>query len=237
VLQHGRCVHRAHYPLQSVHHGRSRGKIRVFTGAVYTAPRFDDLGQGYDYFYPLPKKGQVETALMSFIQEAGIPQTIVTDNATEETRGAWETTCRKFRVKQATTVPYSPWANLAEAAIRELKAGMRRAMRRSAAPKRLWCYCGQWVAAIRRLTALQIPQLQGRVPAEAVQGSTPDISQYAQFDWYEAVYYYDPQAGFPLERKRLGRWIGVAEVSTDVMAFYILADTGKVVVRKDVFAL
>jgi hypothetical protein len=40
-----------------------------------------------------------------------------------------------------------------------------------------------------------------------------------------------------MERKRLGRWIGVAEVSTDVMAFYILADTAKVVVRKDVFAL
>jgi hypothetical protein len=174
---------------------------------------------------------------MSFIQDAGIPQTIVTDNAPEETRGAWEATCKKYRVKQATTVPYSPWANLAEAAIRELKVGMRRAMRRSAAPKRLWCYCGQWVAAIRRLTASQIPQLQGRVPAESVQGSTPDISQYAQFGWYEPVYYYDPQARFPSERKRLVRWIGVAEVSTEVMAFYILADTGKVVVRKDVWAL
>ena len=90
------------------------------------------------------------------------------------------------------------------------------------------------MAAIRRLTALDMPQLQGRVPDEDVLGSTPDISQYAQFDWYKPVLYWDPVGAFSHEQKLLGRWLGVAEVSMDLMAFYILTKTGKIVVRMSV---
>ena len=35
----------------------------------------------------------------------------------------------------------------------------------------------------------------------------------------------------------MGRWVGVAETAIDLMAYYILAPSGKVVVRKDVWAL
>ena len=38
------------------------------------------------------------------------------------------------------------------------------------------------MAAVRRLTAHEIPGLDGRVPSEAIEGNTPDISEYAQFD-------------------------------------------------------
>ena len=202
-----------------------------------TAAQVFTNGRGFDHFYPLKSKGLVGTALMSLVQDAGIPQTLVTDNAPEEIGGDFEAICHRFHIKQKQTVPYSPWSNLAEASIREMKVGIRRAMRRSRAPKRLWCYCGEWIAAIRRLTALDIPQLDGRVPQEEALGSTPDISQYAQFDWYEPVYYWNPTKEFPFERKLLGRWIGVAQVSIDVMAFYILTESGKVVVRKSVWAL
>ena len=68
----------------------------------------------------------------------------------------------------------------------------------------IWDYCGQWVAAIRILTALDIAQLDGRVPAEFVLGTTPDISVYALFEWYEYVYYWNPIATFPHEKKCLG---------------------------------
>jgi len=195
-------------------------------------------GRGSDHFYPMKSKGMVgPNALMPFIQEVGIPQTIVTDNALEELHGEFGKICRQFRIKQEQTVPYSPWSNLAESTIRELKIKIRRTLRRSNAPRRLWCFCGKWVAAIRRLTALDIPQLQGRVPDEVVLGSTPDISQYAQFDWYEPVLYWDPVGAFPHEQKLLGRWLGVAEVSTDLMAFYIMTKTGKVIIRKSVWTL
>jgi hypothetical protein len=76
-------------------------------------------------------------------------------------------------------------------------------MRRTRSPKALWCYCGKWVAAIRRLTAM--PKLEDRIPTEKALGSTPDISQYCQFHWYEPVFYWERGATFPSDRKCLGR--------------------------------
>ena len=93
------------------------------------------------------------------------------------------------------------------------------------------------MAAVRRLTALDLPQLNGEVPESYVLGSTVDISAYAQFDWYEYVWYSEPTATFPNERKCLGRWLGIAEVSTDVMASYILTDAGSVIIRKSVWGV
>ena len=66
-------------------------------------------------------------------------------------------------------------------------------------------------------------------------GTTPDISVYSLFDWYEYVYYWNPISTFRHEKKCLGLWIGVSEVSTDIMACFILTDTDKVVVRKSVW--
>jgi hypothetical protein len=91
--------------------------------------------------------------------------------------------------------------------------------------------------AIRQLTALNMPQLEGRVPEEAISGHTPDISPYAQFNWYEYVWYHDPIASFPYKKKPLGRWLSVAECSIDIMVFYILTASGKVIVRKSIWAL
>jgi hypothetical protein len=58
--------------------------------------------------------------------------------------------------------------------------------------------------AIRRLTAHDITSLDGRVPAELIEGNTPDISEYAQFNWYKSVWYKDPEIPFPKDNKRLG---------------------------------
>jgi hypothetical protein len=64
-----------------------------------------------------------------------------------------------------------------------------------------------------------------------VTGSTPDITAcYAQFDWYEHVFYWDPAVKFPDDRKLIGRWLGVAEVAIDELAFYILTKTCKVII-------
>jgi hypothetical protein len=49
--------------------------------------------------------------------------------------------------------------------------------------------------------------------------------------------YWDLVDAFPHEQKLLGRWLGVAKVSTDLMAFEILTKTGKIIVRKSVWGL
>ena len=94
------------------------------------------------------------------------------------------------------------------------------------------------MAAIRQLTALDMPQLDGQVPRSCVLGSTVDASACAQFDWHKRVWSLEPQASFLNEnRKCSGRWLGVAEVSTDVMASCILTENGAAVARKSTWAL
>jgi hypothetical protein len=65
-------------------------------------------------------------------------------------------------------------------------------MRHRNVPKRLWCYAGQHAAALRRHCALDIPSLEGRTPIEAVTGSTPDITPYCLFEFYEPVRTVEP---------------------------------------------
>lgn len=62
-----------------------------------------------------------------------------------------------------------------ESSIRAIKrAGIRRFMQSGGLPKRTWCFCGKWYAGTRRLTAHGTPVLNGRDPAERVDGDTPD---------------------------------------------------------------
>jgi Reverse transcriptase (RNA-dependent DNA polymerase) len=194
-------------------------------------------GLGYDRFYPMPDKKSAPDALMQFIHDDGIPQLLVSDYAPEEIGGEFKAICQKFHINRKTTVPHSPWRNLAEAAIRENKVAIRKMIRRTGAPRRTWCFAGERAAALRRLSALDIPQLEGRTPTELVTGSTPDISAHALFDFYEPVYYMDPARQFPFEKKRLGFVLGVYEATIDEMAYYILGDKGKVVVRKSIWGL
>jgi hypothetical protein len=193
-------------------------------------------GNGYSLFYPLEKKGLAHRALTKTIQDVGIMKDLTVDGAGElnDKSLQWGKIVKEHRINQRTTELYSPWQNRAEAEIREIKKGIRRATRRTGSPYRLWDYCGQWVSAIRRLTAHDITSLDGRVPAELIEGNTPDISEYAQFDWYEPVWYKDPAIPFPKDNRRLGRWIGVAHDAGAPLTSWVLPASGRPVARSTV---
>jgi hypothetical protein len=195
-------------------------------------------GLGYSLFYPLESKSHAHRALMKTIHGVGVMKDLTVDGAKEmnENSKQWGTIVKEFRINQRTTEPHSPWQNRAEAEIRELKKGIRRAMRRTRTPYRLWDFCGEWVSAVRRLTAHAIPGLEGRVPAEAIEGNTPDISEYAQFDWYQYVWYHDPES-FPADNKKLGRWIGVAHDVGAALTSWILPASCKPIARSTVSPL
>ena len=80
-------------------------------GSIYTN------GHGYDRFYPWKTKGEHASTVMNLINEVGIPQVLVNDGAKEEIFGDTREVCRKYRIHQKVTPPYSPWQNLAEASI------------------------------------------------------------------------------------------------------------------------
>jgi hypothetical protein len=144
-------------------------------------------GLAYSLFYPLERKVHAHRALTKMIQDLGITRNSTVDGAGKlnNKKSGWGQAVKEYRINQRTTEPHSPWQNKAKAEIREAKKGIHRATRRTGSPYQLWDHCGQWVSAVSRLTAHKIPSLEGRVPAELIEGSTPDISKYAQFDWYK----------------------------------------------------
>ena len=192
-------------------------------------------GKGDTHLYPLKRKAQVGSSLMSFIQDVGVPRDLVTDGAKEENLGEWQETQKKFRIRQHTTEPYSQWQNRAEYDIGELKRMMSHHRRQTNCPKRLWCYLGKWCAAIKRLTARQGTS-DCRVPCELRLGDTPDISEYAQFDWYQYVWFIQP-AGDYLEKKVLARFVGVASNVGSLMTFWCLPGSCDIVARSSVTPL
>ena len=194
-------------------------------------------GKGFDSLYPFLSKGHYPERLMSFIHDFGVPKVLVTDGASEMQRGKGQSIANEYHINLKVTAPYSPWQNKAETTVREIKRYTRRKLKQKKAPRRLWSYAGKWGAALRRLTALDIPELEGRTPCEHVTGSTPNITPYAMFDWYDPVYYHQPVEGYPHQKRQLGRIIGVADNCTDELAYIVLPRTGRIVVRKSVWAV
>jgi hypothetical protein len=132
------------------------------------------------------------------------------DGAGKLNKKEWLQIVKEYRINQRVCESYRPWQNKAEAEIREIKKGIRRAIQQTGSSYRLWDFCGQWLSTVRRLTAHNILKLEGCVPTKYIEGNTPDILEYAHFDWYEQVWYHDPEVAFPKDNKQLGHWIGVA---------------------------
>ena len=108
-------------------------------------------------------------------------------------------------------------------------------MHRVHAPALTWTYADKWVMTLQRLTALSIPDLEGQTPTKHVMGSTPDITVYSLFQWYNYVYYHSPDASFPYQKQGMGRLLGVADNCADKLAFVILPLSSNLLIRKSVW--
>ena len=100
---------------------------------------------------------------------------------------------------------------------------------RTGASERLWDYGYTHLAKIDSLTA---STSTGRTPYEEVTHETPDISEYLDFDFYDAVWYWDT-VGDP-DNPKVGRWVGVSHRVGGPLAYWILTGTGRVISRSTV---
>ena len=154
---------------------------------------------------------------MHFINDIGmVPNHMVTDGAKELTQGLWKDTIQKYKIIQTMTEAHSQWQNRAESEIRELKRMLKRFTRTSGSPQRLWCYLLDFICKIRRL---MVPwdAPNARPPSELRLRTTPDISEAAQFDWYQYVWFVNPK-----REKCIARYIGVADEIGAMMTFWLL---------------
>jgi hypothetical protein len=185
----------------------------------------------------MQRRSQAPDTLINFMQHIGIPSDLHSDHAPELFQGRMKELLRKFWIKGSQSEPYSPWQVRAELCIREIKAAVRHTMTKTGAPKWLWDYCTRYQCELRNLIAHPHFRLHGRTPYEYVVGRTPDISEYLDFHWYETIWYLDQDSNFPDDKRKLGKWLGVAHDVGQASCFYILPQSGRPNVRSMVQAL
>lgn len=81
----------------------------------------------------------------------------------------------------------------------------------------------------QQMSATELPVLffasEGRTPYESMYGHTPDISSLCNFDFYEPVWYYDPQE-FPDDKRKMARWLGETHGIGQAMCYWLLPESG-----------
>jgi len=178
----------------------SKASLRGNTcGQVYT----NDID--FTRFYPMKDRKEIPDTLSQFFREEGVPSQLIVDGAREQIGQKVRRTCSDANCGIRQLEYDTPWANRTEMAIRELKRGVRRMMRSSLSPLRLWDYCSQLQARIRSSTAHNNVRLDGEVPQTLVDGTTFDISNLAEFGWYDWIKYRDTIVSWPLDDYALGR--------------------------------
>ena len=193
------------------------------------AQMFTD-GMGFTYVYPMRSKAQAGEALHKVTIDVGVPNTIISDSAGEQSgdKTHFKEVLKRCHIDSRNIEPYSPWQNKAENAIGIIKAKAKRRRIRRRVPKRCWDFGLVWEAEIYCRTAGK----DGRTAMERITGDTPDISEWIEYEFYCLCWFWNNQQDS--SEPKIGRWLGVSHRVGSALCYWILSDTGKVVARTTV---
>ena len=188
--------------------------------------------------YPMESKASshIARALQEFIDDVGIPETLVCDFASEQTGKNTDVmrVIRRSDIKLRTAEKGRGITqnHRAEAEIREIKTKWKSRMRSNQVPSRLWDYGLVYIAEIQSILARGADQRPG---IERLTGDTIDISEWLDFDFYDRVWYWDQKKmDMTEEQAKIGRWLGIAHRIGSDMTYWILTESGKVIARSTV---
>ena len=91
---------------------------------------------------------------------------------------------------------------------------------------RLWDYGITWVCETNNLSVSSSRYTNGRTALEYVTGETPDISEYLDFSFYDYVTF---RSNAGLGEISIGRWLGVSHKVGQLMSYWILPASAKVI--------
>ena len=180
------------------------------------------------YCVPMKSKGDAPQALKLFIDDVGIPETIVSDNAPELKSKRWKKYMNMYGIKSRQVHTYSPWQNHAENGVRIVKFRCLKLIETLNIPLVLWDHLLDYVCTLNNKTCHTLLRLQGRTPHEAIIGSTPDISSLVEFAFYDWVWYIRPGEAFPGTKRYLGRWLGPSKQVSSDLSMKVLTYKGKI---------
>ena len=188
--------------------------------------------KGYVYVVPMKAEKQVIHAVKQFAKEIGAPDAIICDAAKAQTKDELKQFLNNIGTSLKTLEEGTPWANRAELYIGLIKEAVRKDMKESNSPLRLWDYCVERRAAINNLTAKNLFQLHSSNAHTSLTGTEGDISNLCTFKWYDWCYFRDQRTSFPESKEVLGRVLGPARGEGNSMCQWILKSNGRVVPRR-----
>ena len=188
--------------------------------------------------YPMESKASrnIAQALTEFVDDVGIPGTLICDLASEQTGKNTDVlkAIRRFQIRllPAEKGRGTKQNHRAETEIREVKTKWKVRMRENQVPARLWDYGLVYISEVQSLLARGHDQRPG---IERIMGQTVDISEWLDFDFYDRVWYWDePKTDMTNEQARIGRWLGIAHRVGSDMTYWVLTESGRVIARSTV---
>jgi hypothetical protein len=175
---------------------------------------------------PHDQKGEAHETLSLLFHHDGVPPTMVFDGLKEQCQGDFKRKLCKADCHARLTEPYSPWQQVAEDCIRELKWGVSHKMIKTGSPRVLWDHCIVLEALIRSSTSNNIYMTNGKGPETIMTGSTTIISHICEFGWYDWVMFRDNVPTFPDVKLTLGQYLGPATDVGSALTTKILKSNG-----------
>ena len=193
---------------------------------------------GFIKSYPMEAhdKNNLGDSLTLMIQDVGVMQKLHTDNAPEMVgrKTPFFRRARKEGIDLTSIEPMRPDENYGETLVKRAKILSGKLMIRKNVPLRLWCYSLEYSTELSSLLVPNQYRNKGRSGYEMVFGSTPDISEYVEFEFYDYCWFWDTPQSYPHEKKQIGRWLGIAHRVGQSMVYYIMNIKGRVIARSTV---
>jgi len=147
------------------------------------------------------RKGEFPNNYRDFIRQEGAPSILRRDNAKEENSDLVLDIQRELYIKDEFSEPYYPNQNPVESRmIRYLKQSSHTLMDITGAPPVAWYYAITYICEVHNRTAdLKLPN--SITPYQMRHGSTPDISAYLQFTFWEPILFLDTEETWPATRE------------------------------------
>lgn len=186
--------------------------------------------------YPMLTRQEADQSIVDFTDEVGIPQRLITDQASEFTgqHTNFVKHCRRMRIKlhHKEKGRYNQ-NHAAEREIGYLSERWRRRMSKKKVPRRLWDFGLVYEAEI--LSRMSRGR-DGRTGYEEVFGQTPNIAEYLDFEFYDRVWWWDrgDKISSTKDPKRLARWLGISHRIGSDMCYWLITESGQIISKSTV---
>jgi hypothetical protein len=178
--------------------------------------------------YPTESRSDVSFTLNTFCDDVGTPKRLKSDRAPELV--GRNTPFLKLARKRHIDLTYAEPERVnqihkVDLEMRELKKRCRSKMIHTNAPKRVWDFA--LVHTAKLMQFVPRPTLNNRTGYEEVTGTTPDISEFLDFDFWDLVWYWPAKhPSLDANDRKLGRWAGVAHRIGSDMCYWIIPESG-----------